>query len=94
MLAAWIESGQLIDVILLLVLAEAFALAAWRWRARRPPLVSQLLANLAAGAMLLLALRAALTDAGWLWIAIWLSLALLAHGADIALRFRRNKNPG
>jgi len=89
MMAAWIESGRLIDLILLFVALEALALAIWRRRATRPPFTGQLMANLAAGAMLLLAVRAALTGAGWIWIAVWLSLGLAAHITDLAMRFRR-----
>lgn len=49
----------------------------------------ELAANLAAGAFLLLALRAALAGAGPVWIAASLLGALVAHLADLALRWRR-----
>lgn len=94
MLAAAIESGRLIDLILLLVIIEAIVLTAWRRSAGRPPSASHLLVNLAAGAMLLLAVRAALTDAGWISVAAWLALALPAHLADIALRIHGDRNRG
>lgn len=48
-----------------------------------------MIGNLLAGAFLLLALRCALTGAGWLWIALWLLAALLAHVADIVGRWLR-----
>jgi hypothetical protein len=42
--------------------------------------------NLAAGACLLLALRAALTQAGWPWVALFLTAALVAHIGDFRRR--------
>jgi hypothetical protein len=47
-----------------------------------------LVANLAAGAGLLMALRAALTHAGWEMTILWLLVALAAHVADLASRWR------
>lgn len=41
------------------------------------------------GALMLLALRAALTGAGWPWIALALAASFPAHLADIARRPRR-----
>jgi hypothetical protein len=46
------------------------------------------MANLAAGASLLMALRAALTNAGWEMTILWLLMALVAHVADLASRWR------
>ncbi|MEH3061342.1 MAG: hypothetical protein PGN33_00760 [Methylobacterium radiotolerans] len=79
-------SGRIVDGILLLVALEALALA---WLARRggPPLPS-LLANLASGAALMLALRAALVGAGWVAVAGWMLAGLVAHLADLGLRVR------
>jgi hypothetical protein len=80
------ESGRIIDVILLLVAGEALCLA---WLRRRDgPSRTALLATLASGAALMLALRAALVGAGWVAIAGWLLAGLLAHGADLRLRLR------
>jgi hypothetical protein len=66
-IAAAFASGRIVDGILLLVACEALALA-WIGRRRGPPLPS-LLANLASGAALMLALRAALVGAGWVAVA-------------------------
>ncbi|WP_232089654.1 hypothetical protein [Sphingomonas sp. HMP6] len=41
------------------------------------------------GALMLLALRAALTGGGWPWIALALAASFPAHLADIARRPRR-----
>jgi hypothetical protein len=41
---------------------------------------------LAPGACLVLAVRAAMTGAGWMWIALWLLASLPFHLADLARR--------
>jgi len=38
------------------------------------------------GALLLIALRAALTGAGWAWVALFVTLSLPAHLADMRRR--------
>jgi hypothetical protein len=84
--ASWFASGRIIDGILLLVAVEALVLA---WLSRRSGLpLPGLLATLASGAALMLALRAALTGAGWMSVAFWLLAGLVAHGADLGLRLR------
>ncbi|MGU3665867.1 hypothetical protein ACLBX9_16935 [Methylobacterium sp. A49B] len=83
---ALFASGRIVDVILLLVAGEALVLA-WLGRRGGPPLPS-LLANLASGAALMLALRAALVGAGWTAVAGWMLAGLVAHLVDLVLRFR------
>ncbi|NOG71957.1 hypothetical protein HJG45_16460 [Roseicella sp. DB1501] len=86
---ALFSSGRVVDLALGLMLLEALALLALR-RSRGGGLApAELLAFLLAGAGLLLALRAALVGAAWQWIALPLILALLAHLADLGLRWRR-----
>ncbi len=79
-------SARIVDAILALVAVEAVALALWRRRAGTGPSAAQILPNLLAGACLLLALRAALLDAPWVWIAAPLAASLLAHLADLRHR--------
>jgi hypothetical protein len=81
-------SGRIVDLILALMAAEAVVLAVHYRRTGRGVPLPDLAVNLAAGAGLLLALRAALTGAGWAWTAGWLTLALAAHLADLARRWR------
>jgi hypothetical protein len=82
---AFLASGQLVDAILLLVAIEALGLILWSRRALGVwPLA--LLCNLTAGAALMLALRGALTGAGWPVIAGCLAGAGLAHLTEMALR--------
>ena len=92
-MTAWFEpmfvSGRIIDLILLLVVAEA-ALLAWLGpRARRESLFTGIAPTLVSGALLLLAVRAALSGLWWGWVALILTLALISHGIDLALRWRK-----
>jgi hypothetical protein len=82
-------SGLAVDLVLGLVALEALLLALYRRRSGRGVPVPELLAFLAAGACLLLALRAALVGASWEWIAAPLAGALVAHITDLGLRWRR-----
>jgi hypothetical protein len=82
-------TGRIIDLILALVVLEAAVLALWRRRTGTGIPVSALLINLASGFCLLGAVRAALVDAWWGWVALCLAGSLLAHVADLRTRWRR-----
>jgi len=79
--AAFFTSGRAVDLILVFMLIEAVLLIA-----RRKPAVTVVLTMLP-GAAMMLALRAAITGSSWIWIAIWLTVSLPLHLAD--LRHRR-----
>ncbi len=79
-LTSLIESGHIVDVVLAVLAAEIVFLIV---RGKRPLVV---LAAALPGIFILLALRAALTGAGPVWIAIWLAVSLPAHLADLKLR--------
>lgn len=81
-------SGHVADLILLLVVFEAAGLLALRRLTGRGVAARELLPNLAAGATLILALRSALRGEPWTMTALWLLLALIAHGADLLARWR------
>lgn len=85
-LEALFASGRIVDVALILMLAETAVI--WLYfRARgRPVVFADLAWNVLAGASLLLALRAALTGAGWMWVAGFLTAALIAHIGDTRRR--------
>lgn len=80
--------GRIVDAILVMVAIEAAALFAWMRRRGRARLAWSLLPNLASGACLMLALRAALSDGWWGWVALCLAGSLAAHVADLAGRLR------
>jgi len=82
------DTGRIADVILSLLALEAMLAIVLlrRDRSRFARLVPMLLA----GALLVVALRGALTGAGWPWIAPALAGAFLAHLADLRLRLRQD----
>jgi hypothetical protein len=81
-------NGEIVDVILALVVAEAIVLLTFKSLTGRGVPAIGLLINLLAGAFLLMALRNAILGLPWLWTAGWLLAALLAHIADLAQRWR------
>ena len=83
---AFVNSGQVAGVILVVLAIEIAVAAVYFWRRRRPFLLLSFVANGLAGASLVLALRAALQQSGWLFVAIYLAGGLLAHLADVVLR--------
>lgn len=89
-LATGFESGRVLDAILLLVVVEALILVGYHRLTGRGIASLDLLPNLASGLCLLLALRAALSGLHWVWVAAPLTLSLLAHGLDLAQRWREN----
>jgi len=88
MLAEWFASGLIVEMALGLVVAEAILLLSVRRFLGRGPATGDWLPNLVSGASLLLALRLAIAQSAWHWIAAALSLSLAAHLADLARRFR------
>ncbi len=88
LLATGFAEGRIPQLIALLVIGEALLLV-WLWRARGIGIAPRaLLGSLASGAFLMLAIAAALRDAPWWDVAILLLLSLIAHLADLALRWR------
>ena len=86
-LAELFATGRIVDVILALTIAEAVLLVGYRrWTGGGVPALS-IVANLLAGACLLLAVRAALVGAAWYWVASALAASLVAHLADLNLRW-------
>jgi F0F1-type ATP synthase assembly protein I len=87
-MAELFASGHIIDLILGLVVVEVVALTLWRRRFGAGPDMGGLAVNLASGGFLLLAVRAALVDAAWEWVALALLGSLVAHLADLYGRRR------
>lgn len=88
-MSALFDNGRIVDLILALVAVEFVVLVAYRRMTDRGLPALDIVFNLLAGAFLLLALRSALAESGWLWTAVWLSAALVAHLADLARRWHR-----
>lgn len=89
LIAGLFDSGRIVDLLLVLMFAEAVALIVYRLRSGRGIAPAGVISNLLAGGFLLLALRAALTEAGWPVLAGCLLAALIAHLSDLALRWPR-----
>lgn len=73
-------SGHAVDIVLAVLTVEL----AWLTRRGWNPIDAAL--RLAPGALMLLALRGALTGLDWPWIALPLALSFPAHLADLARR--------
>lgn len=82
-------SGRVIELILWFMVVEAVVLGIYHRRSGRGVRPLDLALNLAAGALLLLALRVALVDPDPLAPAPYLAVALFAHLADLARRWQR-----
>jgi hypothetical protein len=80
---SWLfASGHAVDLVLLFMLVEGTWLVARKWQALTVVLM------LGPGALMLLALRAALTGMPWYWIALPLTVSLPLHLADVRHRRR------
>jgi hypothetical protein len=80
-----------VDLIVGLVALEALVVTCWRGMFQSGPAPLAFVVNLLAGAFLLLALRCALAGSSQAAIAVCLSAALVAHLADLRLRWEAAK---
>jgi len=78
-----IASGHVVDLVLAIIVIEVLVFPRWRQRGGRQTRRMALLLASLPGIFLLLALRAALTGAGWGWIALFLAASFPAHLADL-----------
>lgn len=76
-----------IDLALALIGVEGLALLAWRAKTGRGPAPLGLIANLSAGACLLLVARTLITGTGAMATLAALTLALVAHVIDLVARW-------
>jgi hypothetical protein len=80
-------TGRIVDLILMLMIAETLVLVGHHHLTGRGISTMRLLTNMAAGACLLLALRAALSGASWGVIAVALGAAFGMHALDLRSRW-------
>lgn len=73
-------SGHAVDLVLAVMAVEAIVLIALKCAPKT------VLLMLLPGAAMMLALRAALDGAGWEWVALWLTVSLPLHLADVRHR--------
>jgi len=88
-----VNALSFIDLALALIVLEGVALIAWRRLRGEGPRPGALIANLAAGAFLLIVARELWIGAGGVWIAAPLTAALLAHGFDLVARWEHKPKP-
>ncbi|MEL7542491.1 MAG: hypothetical protein AAGJ70_01820 [Pseudomonadota bacterium] len=83
-----LTSPLIVDLILGLVAIEIVVLSLWL--GRRSELFAPLpvIANAMAGIGILIALKGALAGSPWPWVPTGLTLSLVAHLSDLALRWR------
>ena len=86
-MAAFLPDPWIVDAIIALVAIEGVVLVLWRALTGGGLPIAETLANLSSGAALLLALRMALTGASPAYVLAVLSVALIAHLADLASRW-------
>ena len=86
-----IVNGHAVDLILLVIVVEFIYLYMNSGRQGRVSSLINIGCALAPGACILLALRAALTGAGWVWIAGFLAIAFPFHLFDSARRWSHKK---
>lgn len=79
---------HLVDLVIVMTLLEAVALALYHYRTGKGLAPAEFLPTLAAGLALMLAVRAGASGAGWAWVAAGLAMAGLAHLADVRRRWR------
>lgn len=87
LLESLITTGRIVDIMLSVMALEILAVYLYRRSRGGGIAMRPLVLNIGAGGSLMLALRAALTDAGVLWIAAFLVLSLVFHVADQAGRW-------
>lgn len=85
------STGRIVDCILALMALEILAVILIRNKTRQGVPAVELIVSVAAGAALLLALRAALIGSTWRQIAPWLIIALGAHLVDLRARWRTQR---
>jgi hypothetical protein len=81
----FVNSGRAVDIVLLVIAIEFIVLVSLR-RGRRKRAAADLFFALAPGALLLLALRAALVGADWPWIALLIAASFPFHLIDLMRR--------
>lgn len=81
-------TGRIVDIMLLFVVLEAALLGLYRYRYNKGAKTAPLMITIAAGASLMLALRATLKASAWPVVAGWLLAAMMFHVIDLTSRLK------
>jgi hypothetical protein len=87
--APFSDSTVLIDIVIAVTLLELLWLGWLHRRGGAGPAPGDFVPSLSAGLFLMFALRAAMSSAGWGWVAAGLTLSGLAHAVDLRRRWPR-----
>ncbi len=90
-LGQFLSGSQLVDAVIALTILEGLALTAYYRITGLGVAPGDFVLNMLSGLCLMFALRCALVDTGWMWVAAGLSAAGLAHVADMAHRWQRQR---
>lgn len=82
----WLTATRLVDIALACIVLEALVLWLLRHRWTKFAHPRGVAANVLSGAVLMVALRIALSGGHWSLIALCLSVSLVAHAADLSHR--------
>ena len=85
-LSGLFSSGHAVDLVIAVMAAEFGLIILLKSARDRPIAAINMLFAMAPGVFILLALRAALTGAGWIWIALFLAASFPIHVADLIRR--------
>jgi hypothetical protein len=88
-LSDWLSPQGLITIVIGVALLEGVVLCLYRVRTGKGVAAKDFVANWVSGLCLMFALRSALTDAWWVWVALWLLASGLVHGGDLWSRWQR-----
>ncbi|MEO0322684.1 MAG: hypothetical protein AAF447_06990 [Myxococcota bacterium] len=87
-MSAWLSRGSLVDVAIAAIVLEALLLLVYRRRTGRGLAPLDVFGQLLAGAILLVAVRLAVTGAPTELVLLALALSFPAHVFDLLRRFR------
>ncbi len=85
------STGLIADIMLAFMALEAIVLVLYQHKTGRGFTQFSVFWMLFPGACLVLALRAALTGAAWQWVALAVSVSLIAHLGYLRQRLRNNE---
>lgn len=86
----WFSNGQIVDVILALLALEILGFILLKRRMRMGSFVGEIVATLLSGLCLLFALRGALVEAAWPYIATGLLASLFFHILTLKMFWKRS----
>jgi hypothetical protein len=85
----WLSPLGLITFVIGVTLLEGVALWIYRRCTGKGVAAKDFVANWVSGLCLMFALRSALIDTWWVWVAMWLLASGLVHAGDVWSRWQR-----